>query len=166
MYSDSGISDVSASFNSSISDRGTRVRSPLLLQRVISSGVCSTDQAGQDAPAFGCNIVDLIFLANDPCRVHQADEQVVAILPVGVGQVGADHPSFTMQTMACRASIAKEQPSARGISTAGTQVVIETPDLCEPLFARRAPCDAPVFANQRSQSGITKDLNAARADRA
>ena len=109
------------------------------------------DQAAQDAAVLGRDDCTPGTPCGRPRRVDQADEQEVAIVPVGVGQVGTDRLSLAIESMAGGASVVKELSSPRGVAGAGPQVVVQPPDLGEPLFARRAPGHAPVLADQRGE---------------
>ena len=125
------------------------------------------DQAAQDSSVLGREIVRLVLLAHDTGRVHQADEQEIAIAPVCIRQVGTDRLSLALESMAGGAAVVEELSSPRGSPVAArksllrrrtsasrsSRVVPRVTPQC--LRTRAASSGSRSVANRPSWSSVT-----------
>ena len=82
------------------------IRSPLASTSVTLAGVCSTSRPVSTRPSVVCDDVAEVLLADDGAGVDDADEQVVAVVAVGVRQVGADVAALAEELVAGAAVLA------------------------------------------------------------
>src|SRR5262249_31846765 len=70
------------------------------------------EQAGQDAAVAGGDDVAEILPADDGTGIDEAGQEIVAVLAVGVRQVGADRRALVEETVARGAAPAEHLPAA------------------------------------------------------
>ena len=84
----------------SIWSRLTRTRSFVAVTSGDVAGPVLDDEAGEGAAVGGADVAGEVLLADDGAGIDEADEQVLAVVAVGVGQVGADRAALAEEPVA------------------------------------------------------------------
>src|SRR5437867_12276574 len=84
------------------------------------------NQAREQTAIVGFKIVAEEFFADDGAGIDDVDQQIIAILAVGVREIGTDLAAFIKESVANSTGFVEHLVSANRIAAAGAQIIVET----------------------------------------